>query len=101
MLKARNYRAAKGNKEKIEFLDAGYGLSPLILADPPDTYVRRSWLQMISIAVWVLAFLVLILFVLAFLAAVHILTLIEIYRQPNFPHVATLAVIWFVFWPIY
>lgn len=95
MLKARNDRLAKGDKEKMEFLDAGYGVSPLVWVFPVG-HRSPTWFHLVSFFVWVIALIVLAIFALGFGIVVHVMTLVEVYNHPNFPAFPTKVVIGFV-----
>jgi hypothetical protein len=96
MLHARNEKLARGNKETIDFLDAGYGLLPFVWSKPADPNWSLSRLHIVSAVILVVAVILFFVALLAVVLTVHVMTLIEIYRHPNFSFTATIVVISFV-----
>ena len=96
MLKARNYRLAKGNVSYLEYLNAGHGIVPLTAVSPIEAHLTRTPAQLFALTGMAIIAIILFLMAIVFGYCVHILALIEIYRHPNFSTTATFGVISFV-----
>lgn len=96
ILKAQNIHAAHDNKEVLEYLNAGKGLSPMIISSPTNAYVSPSGFQVVAMGVFIVASLTMFVALIALMLSVHIGILIDIYRHPNFSSGITAVVISFV-----
>jgi hypothetical protein len=96
MLHARAERMAKGDAAILEFIKAGYGLSPFIFEQPTNTLWSPSILRILSLFLFVASLVLLLIFIAGATLAVHVLTLVEIYHHPNFSRLATEFTISFV-----
>jgi hypothetical protein len=96
MLRAKNEKLAKGDKEKREFLNAGYGLQPFVFSPPINPQWRLRLAHFLMGIILIASVILMMLAVLDVALAVHVMTLLEVYRHPNFSPPATGLVIAFV-----
>jgi hypothetical protein len=96
LLRAKNECDAKGGSDRLEVLNTAAGLEKLTIPRQMDPAISASGLHMIAAVILVLAIVALLLLLLASVATVHYLTLIDIYRHPNFGPKFTFVVIAFV-----
>ncbi|WP_426526786.1 hypothetical protein [Bradyrhizobium sp. McL0615] len=96
MLRSNNDRLAKGDAQKATFLNFAYGLDFSFLVGPnhPDWNLSR-W-HLIWASLFVIALLALLALFVTGVGAVHIMTLLEVYRHPNFSPLASGITIIFV-----
>jgi len=96
IIKARNHKIAKGNKDAIDFLDVGYGISPPGIVDPMDNYWTKSLIQKATLAGFALSMMLLMLMVIVLGIGLHIAALVQIHEHPNFSPFATKLIMTFV-----
>ncbi|MBR0855473.1 hypothetical protein [Bradyrhizobium liaoningense] len=96
LLRARHERMSKGNANTLELLNVAFGIEKFTLPRPSDPFVNYGKLHLAAAVVFVFAIVTLLLLIFFTIATVHYMTLLDIYRHPNFGPTFTWIVMGFV-----
>ena len=96
MLKIRNERAAKGDKEIAEYLNTGNGIGVLFFQVPNDKNLVPSLVGKSMALLLALGVVVILMALVGMAAVVHVWTLIDVLQHPTFSPTITKAIVSYV-----